>query len=102
MIANGGTYGVDAVSTADTGTGVAATGGRSGTGVDAYSSAGTGVSGRSSSGYGGSFEGGVAQVHLVPSHAAVHPASGQPGDLFVDVNSNLWFCKGGTTWKQLA
>ena len=39
---------------------------------------------------------------LVPSAATVHPASGQMGDLFVDKTGRLWFCKGGTLWKQLA
>ena len=28
--------------------------------------------------------------------------SGAIGDLFVDRGGRLWFCKGGTTWKQLA
>lgn len=46
-------------------------------------------------------QGSAAAVQLVPSGAA-HPVSGQIGDLFVDSLGNLWFCKGGTTWKQLA
>ena len=30
------------------------------------------------------------------------PSSGLIGDLFVDSDNRLWFCKGGTSWKQLA
>ncbi len=51
---------------------------------------------------GGVFGGKAAQVRLQPSGAATHPTSGDAGDLFVDKSHRLWFCKGGTTWKQLA
>jgi hypothetical protein len=61
-----------------------------------------GVRGTSPAGRGGVFKGGAAQVKLLPSAAATHPASGQRGDLFVDNSGRLWFCKGSTTWKQLA
>jgi hypothetical protein len=44
----------------------------------------------------------VAQLRLQPSTLATHPASGAAGDLVVDVNKRLWFCKGGTVWVQLA
>jgi hypothetical protein len=63
---------------------------------------GIGVRGGASSGRGGLFSGSAAQVRLQPSGAATHPSSGQRGDLFVDTSGRLWFCKGGTTWKQLA
>jgi hypothetical protein len=63
---------------------------------------GPGVQGESVNGRGGLFTGKVAQVRLLPSTAATHPASGLAGDLFVDASARLWFCKGGTTWKQLA
>jgi hypothetical protein len=43
-----------------------------------------GVRGVSESGRGGVFTGGVAQVRLAPTTAAIHPASGRPGDLFFD------------------
>ena len=33
--------------------------------------------------------------------SASHPFRAK-GDLFVDSKTRLWFCKGGTTWKQLA
>jgi hypothetical protein len=48
------------------------------------------------------FKGGKAQLRLVPSTATTHPASGTLGDLFLDKNTRLWFCKGGSTWKQIA
>jgi len=53
-------------------------------------------------GRGGRFRGGAAAVQLQPSTASTHPGSGQAGDLFVDASHRLWFCKGGTTWHQLA
>jgi len=62
---------------------------------------GAGVEGVSDRGEGGRFSGKTAQVRLVPS-AGHHPASGEAGQLFVDVSNNLWFCKGGTSWTQLA
>jgi len=64
--------------------------------------ASVGVRGRSPTGRGGVFGGKLAQLRLSPSGASTHPASGQRGDLFVDSSGRLWFCKGGTTWKQLA
>ena len=62
----------------------------------------TGVFGYAESGRGGVFRGPTAQVRLIPSSRASHPASGAIGDLFLDNNRRLWFCKGGTTWKQIA
>ncbi len=61
-----------------------------------------GVRGTSPLGRGGVFRGGAAQVRLQPSTSTSHPASGQKGDLYVDSNARLWFCKGGTTWVRLA
>ena len=61
-----------------------------------------GVHGSAAAGRGGLFSGGVAQLNLVPSSAATHPASGQAGDLFLDKSSRLWLCKGGTGWVKLA
>jgi hypothetical protein len=74
----------------------------SGDGVVGHSTAGDGVSGTGMKGRGGVFTGGRAQVRLVASGATSHPASGARGDLFVDKSGRLWFCKGGTTWRQLA
>jgi hypothetical protein len=62
---------------------------------------GAGVEGASHAGFGGRFSGAV-QVLLVPSSASSHPAGGARGALFVDRYGRLWFCKGGTSWKQLA
>jgi hypothetical protein len=62
---------------------------------------GVGVEGASHAGYGGKFAGTV-QLLLVPSSASSHPSSGTRGALFVDHGGRLWFCKGGTSWKQLA
>jgi hypothetical protein len=53
-------------------------------------------------GRGGIFTGGKAQLKLSPSSASTHPTKGQRGDLFVDKSGRLWFCKGKTTWVQLA
>lgn len=61
-----------------------------------------GVRGISTKGRGGVFKGGVAQLRLSPSTATSHPTSGAIGDLFVDSSGRLWFCKGATTWKQIA
>lgn len=63
---------------------------------------GIGVFGFSEQGRGGVFTGPAAPLQLTPSTATTHPASGGAGDLFVDKSKRLWFCKGGTTWKQLA
>jgi hypothetical protein len=51
---------------------------------------------------GGRFAGNVAQLQLQPSTLGTHPLTGEPGDLFVDASSRLWFCKGGTRWSQVA
>ncbi len=61
-----------------------------------------GVSGFSAAGRGGLFAGQLAQLRMTPSTAVSHPASGAAGDFFVDKSGRLWFCKGGTIWKQLA
>jgi hypothetical protein len=63
---------------------------------------GRGVVGKSSANRGGVFSGKPAQLQLVASTDSTHPASGLRGDFFLDKSSRLWFCKGGTTWTQLA
>ena len=63
---------------------------------------GPGIAGESAEGVGGRFAGKTAQVHLIPSSASTHPASGTSGQLFVDRANRLWFCRGGGDWKQLA
>jgi len=44
----------------------------------------------------------VAECHQLTAHKGAHPRVGQTGDLFVDHNHHLWFCRGGTTWVRLA
>ena len=82
-----------------------------GTGVLGYSgsvgyfppaSTNVGVYGLAPTGRGGAFSGSAAQVRLMPSSKSGHPASGEVGDLFLDSNTRLWFCKGGSTWVLLA
>jgi hypothetical protein len=68
----------------------------------AFAAGQSGVYGQASLGRGGTFAGKLAQIQLKPSTAATHPSSGVRGDFFVDHSGRLWFCKGGTTWKQLA
>jgi hypothetical protein len=63
---------------------------------------GTGITASSVHGIGGKFSGQVAPIQLVPSSAGSHPAKGSAGQLFVDHSNRLWFCKGGTSWHQLA
>jgi hypothetical protein len=52
-------------------------------------------------GRGGVFQGGMAQVYLVPAKGP-HPSSGQAGDLFLDNTNSLFLCKGGATWVKIA
>jgi len=40
-------------------------------------------------------------VRLV-AFAPTHPEFGRRGDLIVDRNNRLWFCRGEKSWKQLA
>ena len=52
-------------------------------------------------GRGAVLSGGAAQVRLLPA-TTLHPDQGQAGDLFLDKNVDLWLCKGGTRWVQIA
>jgi hypothetical protein len=75
------------------------------TGIYGYAGQGkgsVGVRGTPQTGRGGLFSGKVAQMRLQPSSASTHPSSGALGDLFLDRNGRLWFCKGSSTWKQIA
>jgi hypothetical protein len=108
-LAASGSNGADAIHAAsDKGSAVAgsSTSGRavtgtshSGAGVVGTSATGTGVIG--SGKRGGSFAGSAAAISHAP-HAGSHPTSGTRGDLFVDHNTHLWFCRGGTAWVKLA
>jgi hypothetical protein len=64
--------------------------------------AAVGVEGSSATGRGGLFSGKVANLRLTPADDASHPATGLTGDLFVDKSGRLWFCKGGSSWVQVA
>ena len=73
-------------------------------GVHGKATAGEGVA---SDGYAGVFEGGKAQLRLVPGETAGKPKTGQhqKGELYLDRNANLWLCRaGGTpgTWRKVA
>jgi len=71
-------------------------------GTGAYASGTTvGIRGAGGNGRGAVLSGATAQLSLSPASAS-HPASGQRGDFFVDTSGHLWFCRGGTTWAQLA
>ena len=61
-----------------------------------------GIEATSDQAEGGRFKGKTAQIRLIPSSEATHPAWGVPGQLFVDKNNRLWFCKGSLVWKLLA
>lgn len=94
-----GSGGADAINaSSDHGRGVAASSG-SGTGVAGTSSTGAGVTG--SGRRGGVFTGTSANIQLT-AHKGLHPKFGFVGDLFVDKNHHLWFCRGGRTWVRLA
>ena len=67
-----------------------------------------GVAGSSSSSYGGVFfSGGLAPLRLIPATTQGAPTTGahQIGELFVDRDGNLFFCKAGgppPTWVRIA
>ena len=109
---SGATFGVTGQSDSPAGVGSLGLAAGGATGVMGYSGSypspdalpATGVYGLAAldGGRGGVFGGNAAQLRLLPSGAATHPGSGQAGDLFVDASHRLWFCKGGSTWKQIA
>jgi hypothetical protein len=79
----------------------------SGDAIVGASGTGTGVVGLSTSVYGGFFNGGKANVWLVPQGTAGAPATGAhlAGELVVDSTFTLWYCKAsGTpgTWAALS
>jgi len=105
----GGSNGADAIHAgSDKGTGVVASS-TSGKGVAGSSKSNAGVAGTSSTGagvtgkgrHGGVFTGSQAAIQLTPNSGS-HPHLGFKGDLFVDHNTHLWFCRGGSTWVRLA
>jgi hypothetical protein len=62
---------------------------------------GIGVRGMSKHGYGATLQGGQAPLRLLPAETAGAPTSGQVGELFVDRDGNLFFCK-VTGWHKIA
>jgi hypothetical protein len=108
-LAAAGTNGANAIdASSDKGIGVAASS-TTGPGVTGASHSNAGVAGSSATGsgvtgkgrVGGIFNGSVADLRLIPQ-AGAHPAHGTKGDLFVDQNVHLWFCRGGAVWVRLA
>jgi hypothetical protein len=88
-----------------------------GTGVAAYSDTASALYGQSAtgsalsvvsaSGYGGSFQGGLAPIALIPARTTGHPAAGahRMGELYVHVAGVLWFCTANGapgTWKRVS
>jgi hypothetical protein len=61
---------------------------------------GSAIEGVSAHGVAGKFSGPVP-LYLVPRSTKGHP-SAAAGVFVVDHSGNLWYCKGGSTWKQLA
>ena len=76
-----------------------------GPGVTGDSARGTGVNGFSTSGYGGQFDGGKAQLKLVPKGTTGRPTTGShaKGEIYMDTAGALFVCTvGGTpgTWRR--
>lgn len=71
----------------------------SGAGLAATSATGPGLTSTGTRGVVAS--GSAAQLRLSPGSRATHPASGQPGDVYVDARSRPWFCTGGSKWVLL-
>ena len=43
-----------------------------------------------------------AQITLAPGTSTTHPSHGGIlGDLYVDLNARLWFCRGANNWVQV-
>ncbi|GEM_PF-6645132 len=60
-----------------------------------------GVHGRSVHGRGGVFDGVTAAIRLIPSSSDRPPSTGATGDVFVDNQGRLWFCRGGSRWHRI-
>ncbi|HEY1738513.1 MAG TPA: hypothetical protein VGI86_07375 [Acidimicrobiia bacterium] len=63
---------------------------------------GYGIEGKALNGRGAKFTGRFAQITLAPGTSTTHPShGGVAGDLYVDLNSRLWFCRGANNWVQV-
>ncbi len=66
----------------------------------------TGVKGEGTSGYGAQFQGGKAQLRIVPKRTAGRPTTGNhaKGEVYMDSAATLWVCTvGGVpgTWRRI-
>ncbi len=84
--------------------------GTSGFGVtgDGKGAGGAGVLGRNPTGYGGQFEGGKAQLWLVPGSRPGRPTTGthRKGEIYMDSAGALFVCTAGNgttvgTWRRV-
>jgi len=101
-----GKFGVFGLSSTSGGFGVWGQHSGSGHGVNGDSSSGAGVHGKSTSGYGGLFEGGKAQLRLVPKSTTGRPTTGShaKGELYLSSAGTLYICvASGTpgTWRKV-
>jgi hypothetical protein len=101
-----GKFGVLGISSTTGGFGVWGQHTGSGNGLNGDSATGAGVHGKSTSGYGGLFEGGKAQVRLVPKSTSGRPTTGShaKGELYLGSTGNLYICvASGTpgTWRKV-
>jgi hypothetical protein len=73
--------------------------GRNDTGVGVLGEGTNGVHGKASGGYGGQFEGGRAQLRLVPAGTVGKPTSGthQKGEIYMDSAGALFVCTATST-----
>ncbi len=77
-----------------------------GYGVAGDSAQGVGVSGESTSGYGGQFNGGKAQLRIVPGGTRGKPTTGShsKGEIYMDKAGTLFVCTEGgdsATWRRI-
>lgn len=77
-----------------------------GAGVYGYNPTGYAIRGDSTNGYGGGFNGGLAQIRLIPSSNTGKPNSGthSVGEFYVDSGGTIFYCVSGGTpgnWIKL-
>jgi hypothetical protein len=81
--------------------------GRNNTGVGVLVEGTNGVHGTANGGYGGQFEGGKAQLRLVPTDSAGKPTTGthQKGEIYMDSATTLFVCTASGTpgkWRKVS
>jgi hypothetical protein len=97
-------FGVVGLGTGSTGAGVL---GRNSSGIGVRGEGNNGVHGKATGGYGGLFEGGKAQLRLVPKTTVGKPTTGThtKGEIYLDSAGTLFVCTAnGTpgTWKKVS